>query len=129
MDRLKFRTFWLGTGYGLVAFVVIISLIPAPPAVAAPFSDKVFHLLVYGILMLWFAQLYPRTRYATLAICFIGLGIILEVIQAFSGYRSGEFLDAAANSFGVFSAWGLAIRGCDRLFHKIEQLSQKPRGE
>ena len=102
MNPLEFRRLWTLIGYGLVILVVVLSLSPSlSPPVDFLWADKFYHLLAYAVLMLWFAQLHPRSRYGWLACCFIALGILLEVLQSQWATRSGEVWDVAANSLGT----------------------------
>jgi VanZ family protein len=90
----------------MVAAIVWLSLTPAPPKVDIESGDKLGHLAGYGVLMFWFAQLYlRRIPYAS---GFIAMGIALELLQAWLGYRTLEALDMVANTAGVLLGWGLA---------------------
>ena len=121
MNTLKHRRLWLLIGYGLVTLVVVLSLSPSlPQPVEFPWADKFYHLLAYGVLMLWFAQLYPTTRYGSQVCGFIALGIVLEMVQTQIGTRSGEVWDIAANSLGTILSWGLALMGMNTLLHQFE---------
>ena len=121
MDPLKFRFLWTLIGYGLVVLVVVFSLSPAPPIpVDFPWMDKGLHAMAYGVLMLWFTQLHPQSRYGWLAGGFVMLGILLEVLQSYTGYRSGDYWDVAANSCGTALGWGLAFKGKNTLLHRLE---------
>ncbi len=128
MTPLKFRLFWTLIGYGLVILVVVLSLSPPLP-VAFHWADKFYHLLAYAVLMLWFAQLHPRSRYGWLVCGFIALGILLEVLQSQSGIRSGEVWDAAANSLGTVLSWGMALMGMNTLLYRFEDWCLKPGNE
>ena len=130
MNPLKFRYLWILIGYGLVILVVALSLShQPPPLVDLLWVDKLYHILIYGVLMLWFAQLYPKSRYGGLVCSFITLGILLEVLQSQSGIRSGEVWDVAANSLGTILSWGLALMGMNTLLHQFEDWCLKPSDE
>jgi VanZ family protein len=90
----------------MVAAIVWLSLTPAPPKVDIESGDKLGHLAGYGVLMFWFAQLYLRR--IPYAAGFIAMGIALELLQAWLGYRTLEALDMVANTAGVLLGWGLA---------------------
>jgi len=93
-------------GWGWVGLIVWLSLTPSPPRVDFTAGDKIGHLLAYGVLMFWFAQLYlTRIAYAA---GFIAMGIALEFTQGWLGYRSFELLDMAANTLGVLAGWAAA---------------------
>jgi VanZ family protein len=130
MTPLKFRFLWTLIGYGLVVLVIVLSLSPSlPPPVDFPWADKLYHVLAYGVLMLWFAQLHPKSRFGLLAGGFIALGILLEVLQSQSSDRIGDVWDVAANSLGAILSWGLALMGMNSLLHQFENWYLKPRNE
>jgi VanZ family protein len=127
MNPLKLKRLWTFIGYGLVALVVALSLSPTLPSpIDFLWVDKLYHVLTYGILMLWFAQLHPKSRYVWLAGGFILLGILMEVLQSQVPTRSGEVWDVAANSLGTFLSWGLALMGMNTLLFQFENRCLKP---
>jgi VanZ family protein len=104
------RRIYVALGWLLVAAIVWLSLTPSPPEVDFEKSDKLGHLLAYGLTMFWFAQLYAarpaRVAYAAL---FILMGVGLEFIQGALGYRTYEVFDMYANSAGVLLGWAVAL--------------------
>ena len=130
MHTLKLRRLWVLIGYGLVTLVVALSLSPSlPQPLEFPLADKFYHLLAYGVLMLWFAQLLPRSRYGWLVCGFIVLGVVLEMAQSQIGTRSGEVWDIAANSLGTILSWGLALMVMNTLLHQFEDWCLKSSNE
>ena len=91
----------------MVAAIVWLSLTPSPPEVDIEGGDKLGHLAGYGVLMFWFAQLYARRIFH--AAGFIAMGVALEFLQGWLGYRSFELYDMLANSAGVLLGWGSAL--------------------
>lgn len=69
--------------------------------------DKAYHSLAYFILTLtWLLTFYrkPEKKYF-IAIACIFFGIIIEILQStITNYRTGDYLDILANSFGVLLA-------------------------
>jgi VanZ family protein len=104
------RPLWLAVGWAMVAVIIWLSLTPSPPKVDFEHSDKVGHFLAYGSLMFWFAQLYiaRRTRLAYAA-GFAAMGVTLEFIQGWTGYRDFEVYDMLANGTGVALGWAAAL--------------------
>jgi len=104
------RQLYVALGWALVAAIVMVSVIPSPPSINIEEGDKLGHLLAYGGAMLWFSLLYrdwrTRLRYA---LGFIAMGIALEFVQGWLGYRSFEVLDMLANSAGVLLGLGAAL--------------------
>jgi glycopeptide antibiotics resistance protein len=93
----------------MVAAVVWLSVTPAPPKLDFAQSDKLGHLIAYGALMLWFAQLYLGRTRLLYAAAFIAMGIGLEFVQGALGYRSFDVFDMFANSLGVLLGWAVAL--------------------
>ena len=110
MRPLKYVNLWLIVGWGMVLLVVAVSLIPSP-ADLVPFktSDKLAHFMVYFVLMLWFGFIYHHgKKYLILGLGLISLGILLEVLQGMTTYRTMEYKDIMVNSLGVLAAWLLS---------------------
>jgi len=107
--HLRVRRLWLVLGWMLVLLVVYLSLTPAPIELEIRQSDKFSHALAYLVLMSWFGNLYetPVGR-VSLAVGFIAMGIALEFIQGWVGYRSFEVADMGAGAAGVAFGWLLA---------------------
>jgi VanZ family protein len=105
----RFRALWRAVGHGLVLATAWGSLTPRPPELAFAAGDQVIHAGAYGVMALWFGQLYPGwRREACVVAAFIGLGIALEFAQAYwSIYRHFDWYDAAASAVGAVSAWAL----------------------
>jgi VanZ family protein len=114
-------------GYFLV---VVLSLSPSSPRpIDFPWADKFYHILAYGVLMLWFAQLHPKSRYGWWAGGFIVLGFLMEVLQSQLATRSGDVWDVVANILGTVLSWGLALMGMNTLIHQFEDWCLKPGNE
>lgn len=96
------------TGWAYFVFLTAISLLPVPEIVLRDFNDLVLHCLAYGLLMWWFIQAYTsKKRYGMMA-GFIGWGVVLEIMQGMTSYRTFEMVDMVANSVGVLLGLGLA---------------------
>jgi len=110
---LHLKKWWLAIGWFLVFAIIASSLMPpSPPSESLfklPYADKIIHCGAYFILMGWFTQIYhaPSIRWR-LAIGFLLLGIVLEILQALSGLRHGDIADVIANSIGILLSWLLA---------------------
>jgi|GraSoiStandDraft_4_1057263.scaffolds.fasta_scaffold271174_2 VanZ family protein len=117
--RFRYRTLWLVMGWALVLAIVYLSLTPHPIEIQVEEGDKMGHLLAYGTLMLWFAQLYDTTKArCLLAVGCVALGVGLEFAQIFTDARSFELADMAADAAGAGIGWVLAPpRLFNFLFH------------
>lgn len=119
---LGYRRAWLAGGWLLVCLVAYLSLTPHPPQpLLLPNADKIEHGFAYGLLALWFCQIYPATRSRMIALAaLIGLGVGLEFVQGWTGYRFIDVWDMAANSIGVLLGFLLVRTPLGRLFISIE---------
>jgi VanZ family protein len=106
---MKLRALWLAIGWALVATIVWLSVTPQPPDLGIKHGDKLGHFAAYGGAMFWFCQPYARlpTRLAYAA-GFIAMGIALEFVQRWLGYRTFEVADMVADSIGVLLGWTAA---------------------
>jgi len=104
------RRVLIAIGWCLVGVIWWLSLTPQPPHVDFENSDKVGHFLAYGGVMFWFCLVYrrPRTRLAY-ALALIAMGIAIEYIQRWTGYRSFEVYDMVADALGVLLGWAAAL--------------------
>jgi len=105
-----FSWLWHLLGWTLIMLVVYLSLTSRPPDILEfAFSDKLKHMLAYGVLMGWFTQLYSAGRLQRVwALTFFLLGVAMEFMQGWSGYRFFDVADMAANSLGVLLGWWLS---------------------
>jgi len=103
MRSLRLTGLWQAMGWLYVLLVIYYSLHPSPPDLPGfQGADKLVHLGVYALMMLWFGLIYlPGPRLLLLGFCFILLGIVLDVLQGATGYRSMEPLDMISNAGGV----------------------------
>jgi len=78
-----------------------LGLLPVEGEVWFPGQDKVMHAATYTALYIvgWFS--FPRQGFRLLFIGLLGFGIVIEVLQYFTAYRSLEFYDVVANSLGL----------------------------
>jgi len=112
-EHLEFPRLWQGIAWLLVVAVVIVTLIPEPPPVEfMPAWDKAHHFLAYAGLTFWFRQVFVSMRWT---LFLVALGIALEFIQGWSGYRHFEYGDMVANTLGVLSGLLLASTPLGRL--------------
>lgn len=110
---LKFTRLWQGIGWLMVIAVVVVTLLPKPPKPPLITWDKSQHLLSYGVLMFWFAQAFTG-RVVWMGFL-AGLGVVLEYLQGWFGYRQFDYVDMAANALGVLCGLLLASTPLGRL--------------
>ena len=123
LPDLVARPLWLLLGWTMASLAVYLSLTPAPVELPVGHGDRIGHVLAYATLMSWFANLYesPAQR-MKFAIGFIALGVSLEFLQRWAGYRSFEAADMAANAIGVAAGWILAPPRLSNYLRWLESL-------
>lgn len=116
------RKLSLVIGWLLVLLVIYLSLAPISIEVPVEEGDKFGHVIAYAVLMLWFANLYETSnRRSMFAIGFVALGVVLEFVQGWTGYRTFEVADMAADAFGVAAGWALAPPRLPNFLQRIEK--------
>ena len=119
--NLRWFKLWSVIGWLIITSVIYLSLTPDPIEIDMEQGDKLGHILAYFVMMIWFSQLYLRRMHAWLASGFIALGIILEYVQGWSGYRDFEYMDMLADAIGVTVAWVLGGTMMARLLISLER--------
>jgi VanZ family protein len=97
--------FWL-------CFVALnaLALSPAPylpPLEIFDWWDKAQHAIGFGTLAVLAVLAYPGVSKLRIGLMLVALGVLIEVLQHFSGYRFGDWQDAVADGVGV--VLGLAL--------------------
>jgi len=127
ISHLELKRLWLAIGFSLIAIIYIASVSSIPVEIKQfVLQDKLMHVLAYGSLMGWFAQIYRHdlTR-LLLAIVFVAMGIAIEFIQSTTATRQFELLDMIANTSGVLLAWALAYTWFGSVLNRFEKLIGK----
>ena len=117
-----FKSIWLTIAWGLVLLVVYLSLTPHPPEpVSFDHADKFEHALAYAALSFWFCHIYRSASSRLIVIvALVGLGVGLEFVQGWTGYRSFDVMDMLADSVGVLLGWMLVLTPLVRVVAIIE---------
>ena len=88
----------------------VLALIPAPylpPLEIFNWWDKAQHAIAFAALAVLAVLAYPEASRRRMAFLLIGQGVLIEVLQYFSGYRYGDWQDALADGVGVLLGLGL----------------------
>ncbi len=97
--------------YGVVVIVAIwvLSLIPHPVSFGVQNEDKAQHFIAYGTLMWWWCGAVPGFgKRALIALAAISMGIAVEFVQGWTGWRTFDVNDMIANGIGVLIGWAVA---------------------
>lgn len=125
---LRHPRLWLVMGWLLVVLAVTASVMPLQHLPIRPgVSDKVEHAAVYALLALWFAGIYPRSRYVVIGIGLFLMGIVIEWAQgAMNLGRQSDLKDVAANSLGIVAGLTLALIWLGGWAQRVESWTRKP---
>ena len=110
-EPLKLIRLWYLLGGCLLLLVAVTSLMPVPDIGV---GDKTAHVVTYAILSGWFSLLaIDRAALGYSALGLMGYGVVIEVVQGFTGYRHAEWADLLANAAGIgvgLLVYPLAVR-------------------
>ena len=124
---LRHPRLWLVCGWLLIVGAFIANLMPQHdlPRLGG-ISDKLEHIVGYGVLALWFAGIYPRTRYPAIGVALLAMGILIEGLQgAMHLGRQADLRDVYANSIGILCGLALALIWLGGWAMRVEALSRK----
>ncbi|MBL8510888.1 MAG: VanZ family protein [Betaproteobacteria bacterium] len=120
------RTLWLTLGTLLIGSIWVLSLIPHPPHFGVTNEDKVGHLIAYGFTMWWWGQLWLSWRHRLLlALSLAAMGVAIEFVQGWTGWRTFDTKDMLANSVGVLLGWALLYTSAGRFYRYFDPAYQK----
>ena len=103
-DFLKYL-FWTSS-----VVINVLALSPAPylpPLEIFNWWDKAQHAIGFGTLTVLAVLAYPDVSKLRIGLMLVALGVLIEVLQYFTGYRFGDWQDAVADGVGVLL--GLAM--------------------
>jgi len=118
---LRWFPLWATISWLVVATVIFLSLTPHPIKFDIEQGDKLGHALGYMTVMVCFTQLYTRRVHVWWGLGFIALGIALEYVQGWTGYRHFEYWDMVADAVGVAVGWLLGGTTMAHLVSGIER--------
>jgi len=93
----------------LITLLSLLSISEYVPDLKISYQDKLEHFIAYFVLGLsWFLvnKRYLKTSKYLVACCVVIYGIIIEILQdTITNYRSFDYYDIVANTFGVLVAF------------------------
>ncbi len=109
LSNTLLRRLWVGIGWFGVVLLIFLSLTPQPPEIPIEQGDKFGHAFAYAMLMYWWAQLLPAARQRLrVAAALLALGIAIEYVQGWTGWRSFDYYDMLADAIGIALGWLIA---------------------
>jgi len=116
---LKLPKFWYVLAFIGLLTLAVVSLIPVPDLGG---SDKFGHFISYAMLSAFYSLLVEQRK--TLWRILFGLiayGLLLEILQGLTDYRSGDLADALANSLGVITGLGFYFSPLRQILRKVDR--------
>ena len=113
---------------GLALFATIVAYLDLLPRewLAWPYSDKVLHFLLFGLVAFWLRFWSPQTGAfwrRNLPVIVLWMYIVVEeCLQILSPYRSFDFVDMGCDLAGVLTFWTLG----DKMLKKLQESSHAP---
>ncbi|MGE4241086.1 VanZ family protein [Ramlibacter sp.] len=92
------RAFWI-----CIAAVLVLALMPNERQPTTGW-DKANHLLAFGTLAVLGLASWPE-RVRAVAAALVGYGVLIELLQALTPHRSGDWVDVVADSCGIVVGW------------------------
>ena len=102
--------FWL-----CVLAVLVLALMKPTHYMPTTGWDKSNHALAFAVMAVLGALAYPR-RFGRLLLALLAYGVLIEVLQAFTGYRDSDWHDVAADAVGLLLGWPPARHLLARMF-------------
>ena len=124
---LRHPRLWLVSGWMLVVISVAVNIMPAGdlPKLGG-ISDKLEHAIGYTVLALWFAGIYPKSRYPMIGVALLVMGIVIEGLQgAMHVGRQADLRDVYANSAGIICGLILAMAWLGGWAQRVEDWTKK----
>jgi hypothetical protein len=101
---------WRWLFISCLALVITLSLMPINGAGWFPGQDKLMHALTFAALFLIGSQAVPRSKFGwTLFLGLLAYGVLIELLQETTGYRSMEAWDVAADLSGLVIGSVIAV--------------------
>lgn len=101
---------WLSIGLLGCGLLFVMCLVPNPPSANVAYADKIEHFIAYLLLGTWFGGILAP-RWLPVLLGLAALGGAIELVQAWSGYRDGEWGDLLADCLGAGTGIALARLG------------------
>jgi VanZ family protein len=98
------RIHWQAAFWVLAAAILCLALAPASDAMPGTGWDKSNHLIAFALLTVSGLHAYPSRAAAVLS-GVLAYGGLIELVQLFTPYRTGEWSDLLVDGIGVLAGW------------------------
>ena len=121
---LRHQRLWIGVWvFGWLLCIALSLISPPDLPETPPLTDKIGHLLAYGVLAAWAVQLFASRRALVASLlALIALGVLLELAQAeLTAVRKADPRDALANTLGVLLGGALVFTPVRKALSSLEK--------
>lgn len=123
---LRHPRVWLAIGWTMVALAMVASLLPGEKLPVTGVNDKLEHMFAYTVLAVWFAGIYPRSRYLVIGIGLFLMGAAIEWAQGVMNVgRQSDLRDLIANSIGISAGLTLAFAWLGGWTQRLEEWTSR----
>lgn len=112
MDATARRIFWRVAFVVALAWTIWGSLVPVNRLPPLHLWDKLEHAAIYAALTLLLLRTQWASRPGVVVAALFTFGVLIELAQSRTGYRTADWHDALANLVGILAA--LAAHGLTR---------------
>ncbi len=129
MLPLRFAARWRSASIVLLLFVLAAALSPvfwfwddkAGGLRWFENTDKWLHGMTFFVLTVWFSGMFPKRRYALMALGLLGFGLVIEACQYSVSYRTADWFDVGANATGIIIGMAIAFAGAGGWCQRVEE--------
>lgn len=121
-QRPPIRRLWLGAGVLALALGLVLALLPVGGPVLFAWSDKAIHFTGFAILAAWFIVALDARRAPAVAAALAAYGVLVELLQSLTPYRSADVFDVLSDAAGIGAGWLLASAVLRRWRRRMEAL-------
>lgn len=104
IDRLRSYARW---AFAACLVVVMVFALMPPHIVEPPMAwDKLNHAMTFAVLAMMGCSVYPGRKVQVL-FGLLAYGVLIELLQSLTDYRTAEALDVLADGVGILVGWTL----------------------
>jgi VanZ family protein len=119
---LRYKWFWFGAGVATLAVILVLALAPLATPLPVMQGDKILHFLAFTYLAVWFLGVFEARLSLSVVTALAAYGVLIELLQSFTLYRSADIYDVLADVAGIGAGWLLACAGLRRWCGQVEVL-------
>src|SRR5687768_18404045 len=103
--RIERRRTYSRWAFSVCLVVVLVAALVPPQTLVSPVVwDKANHALAFAVLGMLACLGYPERKLPVL-LGLVAYGVLIELLQSLTGYRTGDALDVVADGVGRLFGW------------------------